>query len=121
MSNICSNDPSGSERRRYPGALIDSPLRVEFGRDVSAPDDVHGAARCLQLSQQITPRLLAGADHDVTDVEQARSLVLVTEADVQTLFVDALVVDTVDHLDAAGLEGGTMHPPRGLAEPGSDP
>ncbi|SHT88383.1 Uncharacterised protein [Mycobacteroides abscessus subsp. abscessus] len=66
---------------------------------------------------QVAHRLLARADHHIVDLEHTGILTLLAETDVQPGIVDLLVVDPGQLGDLLGLEGSTVHPPRGLTEP----
>ena len=66
-----------------------------------------------QLVVQAAHRLLAGADHDVVDLEQPR---LAVDGEVQAGVVDPVVRRAADLLDAGLLEHRPVRPARGLAE-----
>src|SRR5262245_12959842 len=51
--------------------LVDRAQRVELGSDVGAADEVRAQAERYELVVQRTHRLLAGADDDVIDGEEA--------------------------------------------------
>src|SRR5688572_11104232 len=66
-----------------------------------------------QAGDQLAARLLAGADDDVVDGENAA---LAGLRDLEATIVDALVSDAREHAHAATLEREAMHPAGSLAE-----
>ena len=92
--------------------LIGTPASVLAG-GASATALASGRFR-VQLAQG----LLARADHHMVDFEQSR---LAVHADVQAKVIDALVLDSGDHLDLPVLECEPEHPAGSLSKSGADP
>jgi len=104
---------AASDTRRQFSALPDSPLGVEFGRDIRAANQVHRHAFLPQCIVKVTTRQLPGADHHVVDFEQ---LVPAVVTDVQATIIDRAVLHARQHLDAALAQTQAVHPARGFAQ-----